>query len=213
MPAVVGDEEAQGEWIEVNEDDVAEDQDTENLRKAPNPILPSAEEVDDHRCAGHHPYRCWCRECVEGRATGEHRPKTDGRHKTIPTVAFDYFFLTAGGVQRREELTEYPDDDEGSRKLVEARHAGLIVKVLLMKCSATKVVLGHVVPCKGVDEEPHVVKLVACDVAWLGHSRVLLKSDNEPSLVKLVVAALRESRIECSDNLEQIAKEHPEPYD
>ena len=92
MPAVVGDDEDGGERIEVKSDGGDDlDQEVEPLKKRPNPFLPSSEEIDDHRCAGHYPYRGWCRECVEGRALGEHRSATKDGEKRIPTVAFDYF--------------------------------------------------------------------------------------------------------------------------
>ena len=42
---------------------------------------------DDH-CIDHLPYRSWCPECVEGRATGEpHRSSDEGLDK--PIVMFD----------------------------------------------------------------------------------------------------------------------------
>jgi len=208
---MVGEQDGEGEEIAVQDDDI-EDQEVEVQKTAPNPLLPSAEEVDEHRASGHHPYRSWCRECVEGRAVGEHHRRGD-HEKLIPTIAFDYFFLTAEGLQRREDLArEFPMTEEGEQKLAEARRAGRVVKVILLKCSETKVVLGHVVPCKGVDENLHVVKIVVDDVAWIGHTRVLLKCDNERSLVKLVREALKEARVQCPD-LEQVAKEHPEAYD
>ena len=96
--------------------------------------------------------------------------------------------------------------------MAEDRQAGKVVKVILMKCSSTKIVLGHVVPCKGVDESMHVVKLLVEDIKWLGHTRMLLKCDNERAVVRLVREALKEARLECSD-AEQIGKEHPEAYD
>ncbi len=215
MPAVVDRDVKEGEEerIEVKSDfDDAEEQEVETQKKAPNPLLPSAEDVDDHLVSGHYPYRCWCRECVEGRAVGEHHVRTRDHEKLIPTVAFDYFFMTAGGVQRRGEMSEYPDTAEGNQRLAEDRQAGTVVKVILMKCSSTKIVLGHVVPCKGVDENMHVVKLLVEDIKWLGHTRMLLKCDNERAVVRLVREALKEARLECSD-AEQIGKEHPEAYD
>ena len=104
--------------------------------------------------------------------------------------------MTANGLQRREDLLrEFPETEDGNQKLAEARNSGSIVKVILLKCSETKVVLGHVVPCKGVDEDLHVVKTVVADIGWIGHTRVLLKCDNERSLVKLIREALKESRV------------------
>ena len=194
MPAMVGEQDGEGEEIVVQDDGI-EDQEVEVQKTAHNPILPSAEEVDEHRASGHHPYRTWCRECVEGRAVGEHHRQ--GKHeKRIPTVAFDYFFVTADGLQRREELLqEFPDSEDGNQRLAEARTSGRIVKVILLKCSETKVVLGHVVPCKGLDEDLHVVKMIVADIAWIGHTRLLLKCDNERSLVRLIREALKESRV------------------
>ena len=210
MPAEVG--EGEGEEIVVHDEDAESHEVEEAQRTAHNPILPSAEEVDEHRASGHHPYRTWCRECVEGRAVGEHHRQGD-HEKLIPTVAFDYFYFTANGLQRREDLLqEFPDTEDGNQRLTDARKAGRIVKVVLLKCSGTKVVLGHVVPCKGLDENLHVVKTIVADIVWIGHTRLLLKCDNEKSLVRLVREALKEARVQCPD-LEQIAKEHPEAYD
>ena len=43
-----------------------------------------------------------------------------------------------------------------------------------------------------------------------GYTRVTLKSDNEPAIVKLLTEALRELRI---SGLEQVLEEHPPEYD
>ena len=216
MPAVVNgesNEEENGERIEVKVDEAGDDeQEAEPMKKRPNPMLPSSEEIDDHRVAGHYPYRSWCRECVEGRAVGQHHVSAEESRKKIPTIAFDYFFLTSGGIQRRSEITDYPETEEGSQRLTEDRRAGKLVKVILMKCSSTKMIFGHVVPYKGTGEDMHAVKIIVDDVKWLGHVRMILKCDNEPAIVRLVVDALKESRIACED-VEQIGKEHPEPYD
>ena len=48
------------------------------------------------------------------------------------------------------------------------------------------------------------------DVRWLGYIKVVLKSDNEPAIVKLLGEALREFRI---NGLEQCLEEHPPEYD
>ena len=105
MPATVDEHEEQGESIEVQEDlNNGDDQEVEIAKKARNPLLPSSEEVDDHRCAGHTQYRTWCRECIEGQAVGEHHRADRNRVKLIPTIAFDYFYVTSGGVQRRHEI-------------------------------------------------------------------------------------------------------------
>jgi len=220
LPTMVDDALDEGEVIEVQDeaqDDPGEteEQEVEAQKKAHNPILPSAEEIDDHLVSGHYPYRSWCQPCIEGRAVSTHhrRAQRDARGKMVATISFDYFFMTEKGLRRREEMTtDFPGDAEGNEKLEDARRRGDIVKVILLKCDATKIVLGHTVPCKGLDEELHVVKLIVQDIAWIGHTRVMLKSDNERSVVKLVRTALKEAKVECPE-MDQIGEEHPESYD
>ena len=48
------------------------------------------------------------------------------------------------------------------------------------------------------------------DVKWLGYSKVALKSENEPGIVKLLQEALRELRVQ---GLEQTMEEHSPEYD
>ena len=50
VPAMVGEQDGEGEEIAVHDDDV-KDQEVEVQKTAPNPILPSAEEVDEHRAS------------------------------------------------------------------------------------------------------------------------------------------------------------------
>ena len=44
-------------------------------RVLPDPGEPTAGQMEDPRACGHIPYRSWCRECVEGRSTGEQHRK------------------------------------------------------------------------------------------------------------------------------------------
>ena len=48
------------------------------------------------------------------------------------------------------------------------------------------------------------------DIQWLGYSRVILKSDNEPSIVQLLREALKALRVQ---GMKQGCEEHPPPYD
>ena len=49
-------------------------------RVLPDPGEPTPSQVEDHRACGHVPYRSWCDECVQGRATGEqHRARKGER--------------------------------------------------------------------------------------------------------------------------------------
>ena len=67
-----------------------------------DPGLPTEAEVDDHE-VDHMPFRRWCEECVAGRGTGEQHRSREGQH-AMPTIAFDYLFVTNKKILRREEL-------------------------------------------------------------------------------------------------------------
>ena len=57
-------------------------------------------------------------------------------------------------------------------------------KILVVRESESKSVFAHVVPTKGVDEKGFSVDALVDDVKWLGYTKVTLKSDNEPAIVK-----------------------------
>jgi len=69
-----------------------------------------------------------------------------------------------------------------------------------------------VVPRKGADEENIVADMVLSDKEWLGHSRIILKSDGEPSLQALVKRVVSLAKVECKE-LEEIGKEESAAYD
>ena len=184
------------------------DTETESLKQARDPGQPTARQVEDHRRT-HVPYRVWCRWCWLGRGRGIQHRRTPG--STVPIIGIDYFFITKGGVKVREEL-EHSMDADGEKALNEARARGDIVKCLLVRCTGTKALFAHVVPCKGADENGLVADMVVRDVAWLGHSRVVLKADNEPAIQSLITRVLAVARVECKD-IEQLTKEDPATYD
>ncbi len=53
------------------EDRGGSEQDVEPARRLPEPGQPTKAMIEEHRDDQHIPYRSWCSECVEGRATGE----------------------------------------------------------------------------------------------------------------------------------------------
>ena len=85
-----------------------------------------------------------------------------------------------------------------------------MVKVLVVRDSNTKFVFAHVVPRKGVSEDAYAVDMLVADVMWLGYSRVILKSDNEPSIKTLLGVALRALKV---SEVAQVMEESPPPYD
>jgi hypothetical protein len=86
------------------------------------------------------------------------------------------------------------------------------MKCLVVRCNSTKALFGHVIPCKGADEDGIVADMVVQDVLWLGHTRVILKADGEAAIQALVRRAMELARVECKE-LDQLAKEDPAAYD
>ena len=94
----------------------------------------------------------------------------------IPVVGIDYFFITAGGVKKRDEL-EYSNNPEGHKELEAARAKGEVVKCMVVRCNLNKVLFGQVVPCKGPDENGDVAGTVLDDIKWLGHTKLVIEAD------------------------------------
>ena len=69
-----------------------------------------------------------------------------------------------------------------------------------MRCFSTKLILAHVVPCKGLDEERYVANLVCDDVLWIGHTELILKCDNENALKALVRYTLEVVRVKARED-------------
>ena len=177
--------------------DELEAQDVEEAtvaRPLPTPDTPTRSEVLDH-CVTHTPYRSWCKHCREGR--GRESPHSSHQHgpRAAPTVSFDYAYVgDKGEIVSREQA----ETEEGS------------VTILVVRDSATKAVFGHVVPQKGIDAKQFAVDELVKDIVWLGHTKVMLKSDNETAILKLLTEALRELRIQ---GLENVMSENSPEYD
>ena len=188
-----------------------EPEEPEPIVVAPSPELPSAADIEQHRVT-HIPFRSWCRHCCMGRGTGEQRGRHQGRTHDIPIIGVDYWYMTSRGLDLRNEMPEFPETASGEAALRTARQDGRIVKCLVVRCSATKCVFGHVVPVKGDDEDKFAANLVSRDVAWLGHVKLLLKTDNEVSLQAFATAALQLLKCQVQE-LDTAALEHPQAYD
>ena len=80
--------------------------------------------------------------------------------------------------------------------------------LLVAKDSLGKAVFAHVVPQKGVDPAHYSVDALIKDIAWLGYTRLSLRSDNEPAILQLLKHALTEARLQI-ENLDQLQEEHP----
>lgn len=179
-----------------HEDPEMEEQ-CEPRKGLPDPGQPTQQQVDDHNL-DHFPYRCWCRACVEGRGRGEPHRAGHGESQGVSMFAFDYLFITAGDkVKLKAELSE---DDE------------VVVKALVAKDSQSRAVFAHVVPKKGIDEDNYAVDVLVEDLKWLGHSHVVLRTDNEPAIVALLKQAMITLRQDSSE-VKQVVEEHSSRYD
>ncbi len=180
-------------------------EDVQPARRLGDPVLPSAQEASSHNCT-HLPYRSWCKWCVQGRGVGTQHYGRNGK-STIPRVGLDYFYLTKGGIKIRRELTA-----EQLAEIEDQRKDGGAVKCLLVKCLETLNLFAYVVPVKGLDEDRFVVSLVTRSVQWLGHTRLVFKSDNEASLKALIGAAYTALRLK-PEEMESITREDAPAYD
>ena len=158
-----------------------EEEEADEVKLAPDPGSPSPQEVEDHR-KDHMPYRSWCEHCVKGRGTGMQHRRVE-KKSSNPRVGIDYFFITESDELRKtSELgTSFDDHD----KIEQARTDGKLTKCLVVRCWETKAVFAHIVPQKGADEEKYVAGLVCADIEWLGHVKLVLKSDNEEAILAL----------------------------
>ena len=177
----------EGEVIEAGE---SED-DCAPRRTAPDPGAPTQQQIDDHEI-DHMPYRCWCEACVAGRGIGDqHR---SGPESQVPTISFDYLLVTKKGIKLKGE----------------AEPENVLLKILVVKDSMSKMISAHVVKSKGTEDDGYAVAKLKRDIMWLGYAKLNLKSDNEPAIVALLQEVLRGLKVEAA---EQVAEVHPAPYD
>ena len=84
----------EGDDVPEHDEEQAHDEEAQDVNAGVVPLKPSAAEVGRHRIS-HHPYRRWCRECLEGQAIGEgHRASPS--NPLYPGIGVDYFFVTKG---------------------------------------------------------------------------------------------------------------------
>ena len=77
-----------------------------------------------------------------------HRVTGDEELRGIPTVAFDYMFLTSGHVYSRGEWAESPERDIDPE---------LVLKVLVVRDLKSKSLFAHAVKCKGSGDDGYAV--------------------------------------------------------
>ena len=80
-----------------------------------------------------------------------------------------------------------------------------------VRCHESEVVFAHAVPVKGRDGDNFVAGLITADVEFMGHAKLILKSDNEPALLASGQAA--QLNIRCGvhkdgSKVESVSVEH-----
>ena len=184
---------------------IEDEDESEPVKIARDPGQPTAQQEKEHQ-VDHYPYRSWCRFCVMGRGIGFQHRHAQG--SSVPRIGVDYFFITTGGVKKRDELTEYPEDKD----VEEGRTNGELIKCVVIRDFESKVISAHCVPCKGSDEEDYVANLVIADVRWLGYTQMILKGDNEKALQALLDRVVLKLKAGF-ENGERVTKEEPTRYE
>ncbi len=67
-------------------------------------------------------------------------------------------------------------------------------------------------PHKGADEEDYVANLAVEIIEWLGHTDLILKSDNEPAILALVTRSLELIRVRVGQ-VKKVSSETSAGYD
>ena len=138
----------------------AEDQEGRAARPIPAPAEPSKAEREAHEVS-HWPYRSWCPYCVMGRGRDKAHRRRDGSEPRRPQVVADYCFMSRGDRAEAESAGAKP--------------------VLVVKEVSDGPVLAIATPKKGGDVA-WVARRCARWLDNLGHKRITIKTDQEPSI-------------------------------
>ena len=154
-------------------------------RKAKQPRMPSAEDRRIHDLT-HVPYRCWCEHCVRGQGSEYKHSTVIGPNAgdEVTRVIMDYCFLTEGVKKKSDDHTE----EETSTTSLTA---------LVMKETLCGSVWAYALKSKSVGEDPWIADQIMDDLLTIGvgKERIIVKSDQEASIVELQgeIAKRRES--------------------
>ena len=149
----------------------------EEQQVATDPGQPTKAEKEAHEVT-HFPFRPWCRACVLGRAKDAPSRKVKGlfAETVLPRVRMDYAFLT--------EDVKKTEGEEGEG---ETQKSGESVTIAVMQESLCKSIWAYAVTSKGASEQ-WMVEQVLEDLETIGlkNERIVLKSDQEPSIVEVL---------------------------
>ena len=143
-----------------------------------DPGQPTAQARAEHACT-HIPFRAWCRECVLGRGRDrQHRRIED--EDGVPRVSMDYMFFTEYGVFGTADEAEASIKENGDVE----RHC---LTVMVLKDFRYKSLWAYPVEGKGVGAAEWLVNQIVedLDTCGLDWCRLVLKSDQEPSIIEI----------------------------
>ena len=133
-----------------------------------SPYTPTRQERMEHELT-HIPYRSWCDHCVRGKcAAMAHRKSTLEDDRKIPVVGVDYAFL-----KRSDETGDVISE----------------VKTMVIKDGRSKAVFPIPVLQKGLDADEYSTRNMLRVLDFMGYAEVILKSDQETALDKVIESA------------------------
>jgi len=141
---------------------ISEEEDEEGIKvtigKAEK--APSKEEVAMHM-VNHIPFRSWCSHCIKGKSHGnQHRRRKEPREEAGEPIALvDYTFMHDNQAESEEKG----------------------MPIMVIEDRSTGIIRARVVIQKG--SHWYSIKVLSGVIESLGHSKVVLKSDQEPGIV------------------------------
>ena len=112
-------------------------------------------------------------------------------------IVVDYCFLTDKGIELKDEVEfdweSAPDD---------------VLGLLAGCCSKSGDYFFRAVPKKGLDDKGYAADCLSKSILGMEHSRCVVRSDNEPSILQLVKAAMGQVRLEGVDVVGEASTPH-----
>ena len=146
-----------------------------------DPNTPTAAEKAENDLT-HANFRSWCRACVQGKGvSGSHlrQERLQPDEIRVPTVHAGYAFMG--------EKKAMTDENEEAEWAADPNN----IKMLTVKDGQSRIIRAHRAPKKGVRDQPWVAATVAEDMAILGHTTVIFRTDQERSMKAIHVKVSR----------------------
>ena len=100
---------------------------------------PTEEQIESHNCTGHAVFEPWCIDCCRGRSQEWAHYRADRSQDEVPTILWDYAYLSSPSPGRCTEEEEKQEEDRGSSPML----VGWDSSIKRFYC--------HILPAKGTD--------------------------------------------------------------